>query len=352
MKRKFLALLSMVSIMAGVVGCSSNPAPATDPASVSESGQGSEEGNSGDSGSKYKIGMVTYQMSQEWYQNILAGAKEEAEKAGVEFLTADGQNDASKQVEAVENMIVQGIDALILSPVDVKALAPVVAQAKEKGIKVICESNMVEGADVKVGISDREAGTTAGVWFAEYAKENNIEPKILLLGYESLANCKNRSEGFKEGMAESGINFEVKTEVDGGFREKSMNAAIDAFTANPDINMVFGINDDSTLGAISAIKQLGLEKNGISTMLFGAEGAAGRDALKNDELVTAALCQFPEYIGSTTIQAAMDALNGKAQEEYLSPTVVVEKKDFDTYFKEENGVYSLNLDAVKKLVKE
>lgn len=345
MKRQFLVLLSAVSIMAGAVGCGTKTNEVTTATNSSESNEVSKK----ESGS-YKIGMVTYQMSQEWYQNILAGAKEEAGKLGVELLTADGQNDASKQVEAVENMIVQGVDAIIVSPVDVKALVPVVAEAKEKGIKVVCESNMVEGADAKVGISDREAGKTAGLWFAEYAKEHNIHPKVLLLGYESLENCKNRSEGFKEGMTESGIDYEVLTEVDGGFREKSMNAAIDAFTAHPDINMVFGINDDSTLGAISAIKQLGLEKNGISTMLFGAEGAAGRDALKNEELVTAALCQFPEYIGSITIQASIDAIKGEAKSEYLSPTVVVEKKDFETYFKEENGAYSLNLDAVKNLV--
>lgn len=350
MKRKVLVIMSMVALMAGAVGCSSNSEPAAAPSGAASSEAGDTGG--GTAGETYKIGMVTYQMSQEWYQNILAGAKEEAEKQGVEFLTADGQNDAAKQVEAVENMIVQGVDALIISPVDVMALAPVVKQAQDQGIKVICESNMVEGADAKVGISDREAGKTAGTWFAEYAKANNIEPKVLLLGYESLANCKNRSEGFKEGMTEAGITFEIKSEVDGGFREQSMNAAIDAFTANPDINMVFGINDDSTLGAISAIKQLGLEKNGIATMLFGAEGAAGRDALKNETLVTAALCQFPEYIGSITIQAAVDELNGEAQAEYLSPTVVVEKAEFDTYFNDENGTYSLNLDAVKNLVSE
>lgn len=300
--------------------------------------------------SDLKIGMVTYMMAQEWYQNIVAGAQEKADAIGAELTVADANNDASKQVELVENMITKDVDAIIISPVDTKSLINVVKKAQEQGIKVVCESNMVEGADTRVGIPDKECGITSGNWFAEYVKANNIDPKILILGYESLENCKNRTEGFKEALEKSGIKYEIVSEVDGGFREESMNATIDALTAHPDINAVFGINDDSTLGAVSAIRQVG-SGNDFVTMLYGVEGAAGREALKSDDLVTAGLCSFPEYVGSVCVDAAVDAVGGNAKEEYISPTTVIEKKDFDQYFSKDGDSYKVNFEAVDKLNK-
>ncbi len=68
-------------------------------------------------------------------------------------------------------------------------------------------------------------------------------------------------------------------EVDGGFREASLDAATDAFTAYPDINFVFGINDDYSLGAGAAIKFAGLDQKNIVNILYGLERVAGRTAL-------------------------------------------------------------------------
>lgn len=345
MKKKMLAIVLTLAMAVGLAACSSGEKEA-------ESGKDTKAASSEakkDDGD-IKIGMVTYMMAQEWYQNIVAGAQEKADSIGAELMVADANNDASKQVEQVENMITQGVDVIIISPVDTKALANVVKKAQEQGIKVVCESNKVEGADTRVGIPDKECGIASGEWFAEYVKANKIDPKILILGYESLENCKNRTEGFKEALEASGIDYEIVTEVDGGFREESMNATIDALTAHPEINAVFGINDDSTLGAVSAIRQVG-SGNDFITMLYGVEGAAGREALKNEDLITAGLCSFPEYVGSVCVDAAVDAINGNAKEEYISPTTVIEKADFDQYFTKDGDSYKVNFEAVDKLNK-
>ncbi len=197
-------------------------------------------------GKNYKIGFAAFMMGQEWYQSIAAGAQARADELGVELRVADCNNDSNTQVSAIENFIIQQVDAVIVSPVDVNTLGTVAAEAKAEGIKIIAESNMIPGAVTRVGQSDRDSGKKAGVWYADYAKKNNISPKLLILGYKALENCRARVEGFKEALDEAGVAYEVKTEVDGGFREASLKAATDAFTAHPDINCIFGINDDST----------------------------------------------------------------------------------------------------------
>lgn len=341
------------ALVLALTGCGSS-GEKEDASQKNEAGSGTETVDDAEKGGagqeKYTIGMVTYMMAQEWYQNIVSGAQERADAQGITLKVADANNDATKQVELVENMITQGVDAIIISPVDTKALASVIKKAQDAGIRVVCESNMVEGADTRVGVSDKECGRSVGKWFAEYANNNGIEPKILILGYESLENCKNRSEGFKEALDESGLDYEIVIEVDGGFKEESMNATIDALTAKPEINVVFGINDDSTLGAVSAIRQVG-SINDFTTILYGVEGMAGREALKNDELITAGLCSFPEYVGSVCIDAAVEAIQGNGAKEYISPTVVIEKNEFDTYFLPEGDTYVVNFDAVELLTK-
>ena len=353
MRRRVLSIVLAAVMMMSMAGCSTAGTQQSTK-EQSETAGGKEdtatEAGTGNSREGMKIGMVTYMMAQEWYQNIVAGAQDKAESLGINLTVADANNDASKQVELVENMITQGVDAIIISPVDTKSLTSVVKKAQDAGIKVVCESNKVEGANTRVGIPDKECGITSGEWFAEYVKINNIDPKILILGYESLENCRNRTEGFKEALEKSGIDYEIVTEVDGGFREESMNATIDALTAHPEINAVFGINDDSTLGAVSAIRQVGSE-NQFVTMLYGVEGAAGREALKSDDLITAGLCSFPEYVGSVCVQAALDAVDGNAKEEYISPTTVIEKSEFDQYFIQDGDSYKVNFETVDQLNK-
>jgi ABC-type sugar transport system substrate-binding protein len=299
--------------------------------------------------SQKTIGMVAFSMAQEWYQNIAAGAQNRAAALGAKLLITDGNNDANAQVTAIDNFITQKVDAIIVSPADVKALASAVKRAKDAGIKVICESNMVEGADTKVGMSDFENGRVSGEWLANYAKTKGITPNILILGYQSLENCRNRVEGFKAALNASGISYTISVEVDGGFRKESLDATIDALTAHPEINTVFGINDDSTLGAISAVKQAGRSLNDFTMILFGLEGVAGRTALY-DGSANSGLSMFPEYVGTTCVNSAMDAIEGKnLPKEYLSPTTVVTRDDFKNYFIEQGGKFLVNFDAVQAM---
>ncbi len=317
---------------------------------ASVAGALSADGNVADK--NYKIGFAAYMMGQEWYQNIAAGAQARADELGVELRVADCNNDSNTQVSAIENFIIQQVDAIIVSPVDVNTLGTVTAEATADGIKIVAESNMIPGAVTRVGQSDKDSGKKAGAWYAEYAKRNNISPKLLILGYKALDNCRARVEGFKEALDEAGIEYEVKIEVDGGFREASLKAATDAFTAHPDINCIFGINDDSTLGAVVAARSANLDESKIVAIIYGLEGAAGRAALEEGGIYAAGLSMFPEFVGAACVDAAVAALEGEdLPENYASPTIVIPASDFSTFFIESDGQYRVNFDAVRELAR-
>ena len=171
-------------------------------------------------------------LTPEGYEIITAedGEKglEAARQRPFDLIIADANMDVAAQISKAENLLAQGVDVLVLTPVDAKAMGPVVRQAKEAGVKVITESNPVPGSDTYVGIDNEASGYKAGAWFAQYAKDNGIDPRILIIGFPNFEDCRQRVAGFKRGVEESGVAYRVVQEVDSqGLKEKAFKLAND-----------------------------------------------------------------------------------------------------------------------------
>ena len=180
---------------------------------------------------RLKVGYVVNFMSHEWYQNICRAAEARAVQLDVDIVIADANLDIAAQVSKAENLIAQGVDVLVLTPVDAKALGPVVAEANRRGIHVLTESNPVEGSLSYVGIDNKAAGKKAGLWYGAYAREHGIDSKILIIGLPNFEDCRLRADGFKEGLADSGVDYDIVQEVDGqGLKERALKVAQDALT--------------------------------------------------------------------------------------------------------------------------
>jgi ABC-type sugar transport system substrate-binding protein len=113
-------------------------------------------------------------------------------------------------------------------------------------------------------------------------------------------------------MDEAGFKYEIKQEVDGqGSKETSLKMAQDALTANPDVNVIFGINDNSTTGGMAAYKEAGLDESNLTAI-----GLALRAWWAGKRSSAAAptkrrFAMFPDYMGAHLIDAAYKAYNGE-----------------------------------------
>ena len=301
---------------------------------------------------RLKVGYVVNYMSHEWYQNICLAAEARAVELGVDIVIADANLDISAQISKAENLIAQGVDVLVLTPVDAKALGPVVAEANRRGIHVLTESNPVAGSKSYVGIDNKASGKKAGLWYGAYAREHNIQSKILIVGLPNFEDCRQRVDGFREGLAESGIDYNIVQEVDGqGLKERALKVAQDALTAHPDVNVIFGINDDSTTGGMAAYRAAGLDEESLVAIGFGLEGTVGRAALLGKTTYRAALGMFPEFVGASLVDAAVAVAGGKVlPAHYETPTRMVTLDNFDQFYRPEGDDYALRLDAVRALM--
>src|SRR5205085_8206726 len=103
---------------------------------------------------------------------------------------------------------------------------------------------------------------------------------ILDVGLPALSTTVARSKGFVDGIHSVLADATVAQSVDGkGLKDEAVKVAADALTAHPDVNIIFGINDDSALGGLQAYKAAGMDTSKLLVVGFGCEGKACKNAL-------------------------------------------------------------------------
>lgn len=338
MKRRWTSLLLAAALTTTLAGCGAG----TD--STASTGGGEEQ-------KSIELGYAVSTMAHEWYANIAKGAERRAEELGVDLTIADAAMDAGKQASYIENFVTQGVDVIAITPVDPTSLKAPVLQAKDAGIPLLAESSAFDGMDTLLGIPDYDAAYSIGEWMGQNAAE---DLKVLIVGQPIYEACRLRVDGFKAGLEASGVNYEIVQEVDGnGTKEDSLAVSSDALTAHPDINVIFGINDNSATGGMNAYKEHGLDESRLTVLGFGFEGVVGREALLSGGPYKAAVAMFPEYMGAKIVDAAIDAVDGELQEQYTIPTVVITQDNFDQFYTQTaDGEYETNFEAIDALLAE
>ena len=179
-----------------------------------------------------------------------------------------------------------------------------------------------------------------------------MESKILIIGLPNFEDCRQRVDGFKEGLSESGLDYDIVQEVDGqGLKERALKVAQDALTAHPEVNVIFGINDDSTTGGMAAYRAAGLDETGLIAIGFGLEGTVGRTALLAGGSYRTALGMFPEFVGTSLVDAAVAIASGQTlPAHYETPTLMITLENFEQFYRPEGDGYALRLDAVRALM--
>jgi len=102
----------------------------------------------------YKIPTVVKLSGIQWFNRLEEGVEEFAEETGHDaFQVGPPSADAQLQVQLIEDMIAQGIDAITVVPFSPEAVEPVLKRAMDQGIKVVTH----EASDIENAHWDLEA---------------------------------------------------------------------------------------------------------------------------------------------------------------------------------------------------
>lgn len=286
-------------------------------------GSGSPGGGGAAGGGDIKLGMSVSTLNNPYFVQLRKGAEEEAKTLGAQLTVTDAQNDASQQVNQVQNFTSQSMKAIILNPVDSDAAAPAVKTADRSKIPVIAVDRGVNGATVAQTVaSDNVAGGKLAA--EELAKQIGEKGKVVILeGVPGTSAARERGQGFTEGIkAFPGIQVVAKQPADFD-RTKGLDVMTNLLQSNPGITGVFAENDEMALGAIKALGA----KAGKDVKVVGFDGTP--DGLKAIQAGTlaASVAQQPQLLGKQAVQAAVKAAKGEKVEATLAVPVKIVTKD-------------------------
>jgi len=113
----------------------------------------------GGTGKQYTIATVVKLDGIAWFDRMKEGVKRFARQSGHRCLQlGPSQADAALQVQIIEDLIAQGVNAICVVPFSVEAVEPVLKKARDRGIVVVCHeaSNQVN-ADAIIEAFDNAA---------------------------------------------------------------------------------------------------------------------------------------------------------------------------------------------------
>ena len=281
------------------------------------------------------IGLITKTETNPFFVKMREGAAAEAKAKGAKLLTGAGkaEGDNAGQVTAMENMVAAGAKTILLVATDSKGIIPTIKKAQEKGVMVIALDSPLDPADATDALFATD-NYKAGLLIGQYAKAamGGKTAKIATMDlFPGPAVGAQRHNGFLKGFGLESFDAknnelakpaEVVCSGDSfGDRAKGQTAMENCLQKNPDINLVYTINEPAAAGAYNALKKAGKEK---SVMIVSVDG--GCDGVRDvaSGKIAATSQQYPLKMASMGVAAGVEfAKTGKKASGYTDTGVTL-----------------------------
>lgn len=322
-KMKGIVAIALAFMMVmGLSGCSSQTqepaeAPAEEaPKEEAPAADAPEEEAPADK--KVVIGVTMADVTSPSIVLMLNAMEEQAKEMNAELKIVDYKSDISTLIESVENFVSANVDCIVAQTMDTGSGTDALRAAKDAGITVIAFDTALEDnvMDYFFGASNYELGKTIGTAAGTWAKDNITGPvKVGVCNAPSIAFAVERSNGIIDGVKEACPDAEVVMEAECYMTPVGVETGENFLNANPDMNLVVGINDGGVLGVYEAFKAAG--KSGNEEIgIFGGDGTPdGFDSVAAGDIFRGTVSLELDKIGMQMVEYAVNTAQGNPPEE-------------------------------------
>jgi ribose transport system substrate-binding protein len=254
------------------------------------------------------IGVSLLTRTHPFYQDLEAGLQAAAAEHGYRLLIQSGEFDVARQKDQVENFLVRRVDAMVLCPCDSRSIGTSVQAANAAGIPVFT-ADIAVLADGAAVVCHTASDNVEGGRLAARAVAEAIggAGEVAIIDHPEVESVIQRVSGFEQELAaHPGVTVVAKL-PGRGTKDMAFRTAEDILQAHPGLDAIFGINDDSALGALAAVEKAG-KLGQVVIVGFDAVPEA-RQAIRDGKL-HADVVQQPDHIGRATIEAIAAYLAG------------------------------------------
>ncbi len=267
---------------------------------------------------KPRIALVMKSLANEFFQTMENGARGHQRAHAADYdLVANGTKDEldiGRQVDLVEQMIAERVDAIVIAPADSKALIPVCKRALDAGIVVINIDNRFDAGvladkNVKipfVGPDNRKGAKQVGDYLG--AKLKPGDKVAIIEGAPTAFNAIERKIGFEEAMKSAGAQI-VSSQSGSWETAKANQVAAALITEHPDLKAILCANDSMALGAVAALKESG---KADQVQVVGFDNISAIQQLVRNGKVLATADQHGDQLAVYGIDYALEMLRKKS----------------------------------------
>jgi hypothetical protein len=179
---------------------------------------GGQLSSSGDD-DRVRIAYVPKSLNQEYWVNTKKGAEAGVRGQDAEVITqsANADTEIAEQIDIVENLLAQDVDALAIAPSSSDLLKPVLERAAKDIPVVLVDSDIADWKPktAYVGTENFDGAKLAGKYIAEQMKDGGT--LAVIAGIPGSEIGIERVDGVKAGLKEARSKVKVVKEVPGNF---------------------------------------------------------------------------------------------------------------------------------------
>lgn len=260
--------------------------------------------------------LITKNNTNPFFVKMKEGAEAAAKTAGLDFQAYAGitDGDAAPQITAIENCVAAGAKGILITPSN-DSVGPALKDARAAGVLVIALDTPLADADaqdITFATDNFEAGLLIGKWakakLGDAAKDAKIG--MLNINKDNISVDVARDTGFLVGFGIEVPDLKVLGsetdprvighETSNANPEGGVTAVENLLAKNPDMNVVYTINEPAAEGAFQALKKAGKEQGVLIVSVDG--GCPGVASVKSG-VIGATSQQYPLLMASKGIEA-------------------------------------------------
>lgn len=287
-----------------------------------------------------KIAYLQKQGDQQYFVDQANGAKTAAQSLDAQVTVANLASDANLAISQMNTAVAQGVDGVIIVVPDQQVGPQVIDIAAAAKIPLLASDDIIfsgTGAPAPfVGFDGTAMGSEVGKKAGELFKASGWKPedtRILRVSKEDLSVCEDRVDAAATAFATaSGAQVKILKVGSDASVVGSQDKAAAVITANQGVKhwVVYGCNDESETGAVTALQNSGVKAGDIIGVGLGAyltckDWKAGKTTGNK-----AALYISGADVGKSAVTAMVKALRtgSPLPPKTIAPTTMVDAKTY------------------------
>ena len=280
----------------------------------------------------FQIALVMKTLTNPFFVDMEKGARQAENELNIKLIVKTGAQETSieQQIQIVEELILQKVDAIVIAPGSSVGLVKVLKKAQDAGIVIVNIDNRLDADECAkqgltgvpfISVKNDDAAYLAAKTIASLVTVP--AQAIIIEGIRDAENAELRRQGAVKAFAENSNIKVVASESANWKIDEAHDLVRTLLTENPDVKLIFCANDMMALGVVEYLKEI----NRKDILVAGFDNLEDMRTEILGEWAYVTIDQQADKQGYMGIVTAINMLKGISVDEvtYVNAKVIVKK---------------------------